>query len=296
MLLLLLPILCLARRSEVIGPAIKKPVNILSLQSVPTEFNWCANGYCTSSRNQHIPVYCGACWDFAATSALADRLKYIRKAAYPDIMLSTQHVLNCISGASCYGGQIDSVYDWLLDLSKSGGGLSYEDAQPYLACSSDSTEGYCKSIDTTCKSVNIARTCGSFESENGPCVGLKTYPNITISDYGTISGKSAMKTEISTNGPIACGIDAMPLLNYKGGIVKDSGTQIDHVVEVVGWSDSGGYWIIRNSWGNYWGEFSFARISYGSLLLEQECAWATILDYTAPEKNNLHPCTEGGQC
>lgn len=290
-----------SHKTELLGRAIKKPSTVHlwempqweSQMSIPTEFNWCSNGYCVSSSNQHIPQYCGSCWNFASVMALNDRVKGLRKGAYPDIKFSTQHVLNCIKGASCYGGQVDSVYNWMLNDDIA---LSFEDAMPYLACSSDSTEGFCKNVDTTCKPLNIARTCGSFSSEAGPCVGLQYYPNVTISDYGTISGQASMKAEISKNGPIACSIAATALLNYKGGIITNADTEIDHVVEVVGWSDTGKYWIIRNSWGSYWGEMSFARISYGSLALEEECTWATIKDYTAPEKHNQVPCTEGGKC
>merc|ERR1711904_667715 len=109
------------------------------------------------------------------------------------------------------------------------------------------------------KPINVARTCGSFSKEGGPCTGLGYYPNATISDYGSISGKSSMMKEIFNRGPIACGIDAGPLLNYESGIVHHYWSwMIDHVISVVGWGydpeSKHQYWIVRNSWGEYWGE------------------------------------------
>ncbi len=130
---------------------------------------------------------------------------------------------------------MDGPYQWLHDISQQGQGISYETAQPYLACTSDSSEGFCQHVDTSCKPINVARTCGSFSQEGGPCVGLNHYPNITISDFGSISGADAMMKEIFNRGPISCGIDAMPLLNYESGIIKDQGSGVDHVISVVGW-------------------------------------------------------------
>merc|ERR1739845_179987 len=118
------------------------------------------------------------------------------------------------------------TYQWI----KRNGGVSIETSQPYLACSSDSSEGFCSSVNTRCSALNTARTCGSFSGESGPCTGLSHYPNISISDYGSISGTSAMQKEIYNRGPVACGIDAMPLLNYESGVVVDSGNYVDHVI------------------------------------------------------------------
>merc|ERR1712232_1126775 len=100
------------------------------------------------------------------------------------------------------------------------GGISYETDNPYLACSSGSQEGFCKDVDTSCELLNVARTCGGFAQEEGPCTGLSSYPNATISDYGSIRGKTAMMKEIYARGPIACGIDSHPLLNYESGILS----------------------------------------------------------------------------
>ncbi len=55
-----------------------------------------------------------------------------------------------------------------------------------------------------------------------------------------------MQKEIFNRGPIACGIDAKPTIDYTGGIAKGFGLMTDHVVSVVGWGDDpveGMYWI-----------------------------------------------------
>jgi len=231
-------------------------------------------------------------------SALADRIKIARKGKGIDINLSIQHLLNCGTAGTCYGGSIDGPYQWVNQISEeTGSGISYETAQPYLACTSDSSEGFCSSIDTTCTPVNVARTCGSFSSEAGACTALSKYPNATVVDYGSISGKDAMMKEIFARGPIACGIDANPLLNHEGGIIKDAGSYIDHVISVVGWGTDpvdGFYWLVRNSWGEYWSEMGYVRVGEGALVLEEQCSWAVVGTFTAFENGNQFPCHEGG--
>jgi len=273
---------------------------LLGAVEYPEEFTWCnkdGKSYCTKSLNQHIPQYCGSCWAHGAVSALADRIKIARNAEGIDINPSVQHILNCGDVGSCHGGSIDGVYQWLNKISKTGTGLSYDTAQPYMACSSESTEGFCKHVDWSCKPENVARTCGSFDQEGGSCTGLSQYPNVTISDYGSISGKEAMMKEIFRRGPIACGIDANPLLNFESGVIKKESEDTDHVVSVVGWGkdgEEGGYWIVRNSWGEYWGEMGYVRVGFGALNLEDQCSWAVVKDFTAPEKLNQVHCHEGG--
>ena len=56
----------------------------------------------------------------------------------------------------------------------------------------------------------------------------------TISDYGSISGNSAMQNEIYHCGPIACGIYAMRLLNWESGIISTAGSGTAHVISIIG--------------------------------------------------------------
>merc|ERR1712187_678478 len=143
---------------------------------------------------------------------------------------------------------------------------------------------------------NTASPRGSFSKEGGPCTGLSHYPNITIAEHGSISGTQAMMKEIYNRGPIACGISADPLLNYEEGIVTEHSSDVDHTISVVGWGTEGSvgkYWIVRNSWGEFWGEYGYVRVKFGALGLT-DCSWATVKDFTAPEKRNQFHCHEGG--
>eukprot|EP00971_Amphidinium_carterae_P215817 4283891-Amphidinium_carterae.1 len=91
-----------------------------------------------------------------------DRIKIARKSAGPDIQLSVQHMLNCGNAGSCKGGEPNAAYQWIKEISKTGTGISYATSQPYVACSKDSPESFCKGVDFTCSAANVARTCGTF--------------------------------------------------------------------------------------------------------------------------------------
>lgn len=57
-------------------------------------------------------------------------------------------------------------------------------------------------------------------------------------------------------------------------------TEIDHDVEIVGWGETPEgqkYWIVRNSWGTYWGQLGFFLLERGTNALQIEagdCWWA----------------------
>lgn len=275
---------------------------LMDSEALPDAFTWCNKdgvNYCSMSRNQHIPQYCGSCWAHGAVSALADRVKIARNGMGIDINPSVQHILNCANVGSCHGGSVTGPYSWLYQTSKkTGTGISLETSLPYIACSSESKEGMCAAQEVqeylTCEPMNVARTCSTFSSNGGKCAPITKYPNITISQFGQVSGADDMAKEIYTRGPISCGIDASPILDYTGGIVSEKGESVDHVISVVGWGSEQGkqYWIVRNSWGEYWGEMGYIYVEKGNnaLQLETQCAWAVVEDFTTDN----FPCHEGG--
>ena len=78
---------------------------------------------------------------------------------------------------------------------------------------------------------------------------------------------------------------------YQSGIYADTRTdcaadpcfyaETDHIVALVGWDDNRGegYWILRNSWGESWGEGGYMKISYRAAHV------ACAVCYLLPEKS-----------
>uniref|UniRef100_A0A6U1T3V4 Peptidase C1A papain C-terminal domain-containing protein n=1 Tax=Trieres chinensis TaxID=1514140 RepID=A0A6U1T3V4_TRICV len=281
------------------------PHTYVDAKDLPDEFTWAdvdGVNYLTHSLNQHIPQYCGSCWAHGSISALADRVKIARKAKGDDINLSIQFILNCggeVAG-SCHGGYHTGTYQFIKDT----GYIPFDTCMSYIACSKDSTEGFCEHVDTSCSASNTCRTCDTFAGMGGACTEIDYFPNVTIAEYGEISlDVDKIMAEIYTRGPVAATINAEPIVKYGGGVytddTQDQGT--NHIVSIVGWGAKKNkqgkvkskHWIIRNSWGQYWGEMGYIRVEMGKNILgiESAIAWATPDSWT---EDNF-PCDEDGK-
>ncbi|KAJ1368913.1 Cathepsin Z-1 [Parelaphostrongylus tenuis] len=218
-------------------------------EKLPLEWDWRnVNGvnYASPDRNQHIPQYCGSCWAFGSTSALADRINIHRKNSWPQAYLSVQEVIDCSGAGTCVTGG-EPARDGKCD--------------PYNRCGS-CWPGDCFSI----KNYTLYRV-----KEYGVVHGLENM-KAEIYHHGPIAcGIAATKAFENYNGGI-----------YK----EVTNDDIDHIISVHGWGvDENGieYWIGRNSWGTPWGEQGWFRIvtsayknggSKYNLKIEEDCVWA----------------------
>ena len=198
----------------------------------------------------------------AAASAVSDRLRLMTKGAWPTAELSPQMIVNCASNAhGCHGGSMTSGYELMHTRGAVDEGCMRYEAK-----------------DNECTDFNICRDCG----HDYPCHAVQNYTKYFVEEYGSVSGEERMMKEIYARGPITCAIDATDdfFYNYKGGIYKDTtgAHSLNHAISVVGWGEEDGqkYWIMRNSWGSYWGEQGWARVVRGenNLGIETRCTWA----------------------
>ena len=68
---------------------------------------------------------------------------------------------------------------------------------------------------------------------------------------------------VLAGGTLAIVVDASGWSSYKSGIYSGCGLEyeINHGVNIVGVNVTGGYWIIRNTWGVRWGERGYMKLA-----------------------------------
>jgi Papain family cysteine protease len=68
---------------------------------------------------------------------------------------------------------------------------------------------------------------------------------------------------VLNKGTLAVALDASLWGSYRGGIFSSctSSIKINHGVNIVGVNTVERYWIIRNSWGPWWGEKGYMRLA-----------------------------------
>ena len=217
-----------------------------SVGSPPSSFDWrnySGQNWMTSVKNQGS---CGSCWAFSAVGVVEAVFNIGTGNPSLDLDLSEQQLVSngslcCSSCGDCQGG-------WPADA------LSY------------------------IKDTGVAdEACFPYTATTAPCALCPDWQSrlLTIDAYaGVSSSPSQIKQSLVDRGPLSV---AMGILSEYGGYfdgdiyrcLHDSDRyDINHAVVIVGYSDDGGYWIVRNSWGSTWNGNGYFKVGYGECRIE----------------------------
>ncbi|KAL6216215.1 PREDICTED: cysteine proteinase 15A-like [Fragaria vesca subsp. vesca] len=232
------------RRLRLPADANKAP--ILPTNDLPTEFDWREKGAVTPVKDQGA---CGSCWSFSAAGAL-EGAHYLTTGEL--VSLSEQQLVDCdhecdpeeygSCDSGCSGGLMTNAFEYALK----AGGLEQEKDYPYTG------------------------------TDRGTCKFDKSKVVATVSNFSVVSlDEDQIAANLVHNGPLAIGINAVFMQTYIGGVSCPyicGKNHLDHGVLLVGYGSSGyapirfkekPYWIIKNSWGQSWGEEGYYKICRG---------------------------------
>jgi len=213
-----------------------------STHAAPATFDW---------RNSKNPVVspvkdqgqCGSCWAFSATENI-ESMWALKHNTLP--ILAPEQIVDCDDvDAGCNGGDTPTAFAYVTQ----AGGLDTEESYPYTAGQS----GQGGSCDF--QQSNVAASINNFTWAIAECSGSCNSQSM-----------SDVQTKLATVAPFAICVYAEPWQDYGGGIFSDSTcshdySSLDHCVQMVGYDNNKGYWIIRNSWNTDWGEAGYIYVS-----------------------------------
>ncbi|XP_052194271.1 cysteine protease RD19A-like [Diospyros lotus] len=230
------------KRLRLPADATKAP--ILPTNDLPEDFDWRDHGAVTPVKNQGS---CGSCWSFSTTGAL-EGANFLATGKLES--LSEQQLVDCdhecdpeepgSCDAGCNGGLMNSAFEYTLK----AGGLMREGDYPYTG-----TDGTCK--------FDKAKIVAS------------------VANFSVVSlDEDQIAANLVKNGPLAVAINAVFMQTYVGGVSCPyiCSKRLDHGVLLVGYGSAGyapirmkekPYWIIKNSWGEHWGETGYYKICRG---------------------------------
>lgn len=209
---------------------------------LPESFDWrTVSGVLPPARDQGS---CGSCWSFAVTGAL--EAAEVIQGGRPLLDLSEQHMVSCNAQAyGCSGGFMTSAQFAVKN------GLTDEASFPYAA------------RNLRCKAGLVAKAkAASFTLLGSPT------KDPTVNEIKTaLINKGPLFITVMAGGSGWSGSsDTVTSCRKRGGT--------NHMIILVGYDATG--WIIRNSWGENWGDKGYAKIGYGCDLVAEEAGFITV--------------------
>jgi len=183
---------------------------------------------------------CGSCWAFGTVAAIEASIAVFDKKI---VNLSEQFALDCSGKGTCGGGY------WAYNVFVNPGG-ALEQSYPYTA------------YDGSCKSKSVDHP-----------YKIESYHGIVDHDIDALKGAIHQYGGVGVTMAV-CG--SFP--GYGGGVYDSNECNFygsNHIVALVGWDDTvqhkkgKGVWIVRNSWGEGWGDKGYARMAYGTAGIEE---------------------------
>ena len=86
---------------------------------------------------------------------------------------------------------------------------------------------------------------------------------VTVTNSYRVVGEQAMINQVLSGRTLSVSIDGSDLHSYKSGVFSGCGANynVNHAMNIVGVNVEEGYWILRNSWGEWWGDNGYMKMS-----------------------------------
>lgn len=231
-----------SKRSKQIRLSVEKNLSEAGSQALLSKFDWRENGLNVGEVGSQ-GFNCNTCWAFATVDAMQNgrRLAAIRakRSFNENPAPSARQLISCMvpqENKYCNANWHGEAFTFMVDK-----GLPLGGTNKYVADKS----GHVCDADTFVKALTW---------------------DFVGSSPQKVASVEEIKKALILNGPITSTIyfDSCFWLYESGVFNETQNINGSHIVLIIGWDDTKGAWLIKNSYGSGWGEKGFGWIKYGS--------------------------------